>query len=90
MITPAFRVQVEGSDITSRIADRLLDLTLTDHAGIESDSVEIRLDDAGHVIEFPRTGAKLSVSLGYRESELEKMGLFVVMKSSCPDRPASC
>ncbi len=77
-LTPAFIVVAESQDITSKISDRLLSLTITDNAGIKSDAVEIRLDDKDHELVLPRTGAELEVSLGYKETTLERMGLYVV------------
>jgi len=76
-LTPAFKVMAESQDITRKIGDRLLSLTVTDNAGIQSDTVEIRLDDKHHELILPRTGAELEVSLGYKESGVERMGLSV-------------
>ncbi|WP_100097005.1 phage late control D family protein [Candidatus Williamhamiltonella defendens] len=77
-LTPAFKVMAESQDITRKISHRLLSLTVTDNAGIQSDTVEIRLDDKDHELILPRTGAELEVSLGYKESGVERMGLYVV------------
>jgi len=77
-LTPVFTVIAQSQDITSKISDRLLSLTITDNAGIKSDTVEIRLDDKDYTLELPRTGAKLKVSLGYKETTVEHMGLYLV------------
>ncbi len=77
-MTPAFQILADSHDITAKIADRLLSLTLTDEVGIQSDTVEIRLDDRDSAIELPRTGAELVVSVGYQESGLVRMGLYIV------------
>ena len=77
-MTPAFQILADSRDITEKIADRLLALTITDEAGIQSDTVEIRLDDRDDAIELPRTGAELMISIGYRETGLAKMGLYTV------------
>lgn len=77
-LTPAFQVVVGDSDITSLLAERLLSMTVTDQAGIRADTLEIRLDDENHVIEMPRPGVTLTVSLGYKETGLTSMGQFVV------------
>jgi len=73
---PTFRVHADGSDITAKIADRLVRLVLTDEAGFRSDTVEITLDDRGHVVSLPPKGAKLRVWLGM--DALQFMGEFVV------------
>nr|VFK59903.1 MAG: hypothetical protein BECKTC1821F_GA0114240_103826 [Candidatus Kentron sp. TC] len=76
-MTPSFRVFADDVEITNAIRDWLIFLSVTDEAGWQSDTVEIRLDDRDGVIKLPRKGAKLNVRLGYREDGLVRMGLFV-------------
>lgn len=75
---PAFRVTVDGEDITTLLAARLVALSLSDAAGVQSDSVEITLAD--HLplerLEIPPTGAEITVALGY-VFRLRDMGLFI-------------
>jgi len=87
-MTPDFLVKADGSDITHLIRDRLLSIEVSDEAGIKSDSLEIRLDDRGGVIELPRKGAGLDVSLGYKGQALTWVGYFTVDEielSGAPD-----
>ncbi|VAW12420.1 hypothetical protein MNBD_ALPHA09-1889 [hydrothermal vent metagenome] len=77
-MTPDFAILADGVGATSAFADRLLSLTVTDAAGKESDAAEIVLDDRDGIVSLPREGAKLAISLGYIETGLEYMGLFVV------------
>ncbi|WP_372069795.1 contractile injection system protein, VgrG/Pvc8 family (plasmid) [Tistrella mobilis] len=74
---PRWSISADGADITAHLADRLLYLSVTDEAGIKSDAVEIRLDDRDGRIAWPRTGAELSVSMGYAGA-LSPMGLYQV------------
>ena len=75
---PSYRVTVDGQDITSILATRLASLTLTDEAGVQSDSVDITLTD--HLpfarLEIPPTGAEIEVALGYAY-RAKDMGLFI-------------
>ncbi len=75
---PAYRITVNGENITSLLAARLSSLVLTDVAGVESDTVSLTLTD--HLpfqrLEIPPTGAEIEVALGYR-SRLRDMGLFI-------------
>jgi uncharacterized protein len=75
---PYYRVIADSKDVTDAIRDRLLSLSITDAAGMDSDVLEIALDDRDRIIAIPRRGAELDVSLGYRETKLSRMGLFVV------------
>lgn len=75
---PTYRILADNQDITAAIRDRLLLLRLTDAAGIQSDTAEIRLDDRDHAIALPATGASLDIALGYRESGLASMGKYTV------------
>ncbi len=77
-MTPDFRILADSQDITDRIRDRLLSLRITDEAGVKSDTVEIALDDRDALLIWPRHGAELEVSLGYRQTGLVRLGLYVV------------
>lgn len=77
-MTPAFSITADGIVATGAFADRRLSLTITDAAGLESDAAEIVLDDRDAALALPREGAKLAISLGYVETGLEYMGLYVV------------
>ncbi len=76
--TPDFQVLADSTDITAALRDRLLSLSVTDAAGIDSDTLEISLDDRDGVISIPRLGAKLDVRLGYKETGMANLGLYVV------------
>lgn len=89
MITPDFRIIAEGSDITAAIRRGLLSLSITDEAGFSSDKTEIKLDDRDGKIALPRTGAKLEISLGYKETGLVNMGLYVVDEVTVESPPQS-
>lgn len=77
---PTFRITANGRDITGATTGLLKSLTITDEAGYESDTLEISLTDADPLdpIDFPPTGAELEVWLGYQETGLQRMSLFVV------------
>ncbi|WP_084417723.1 contractile injection system protein, VgrG/Pvc8 family [Chrysiogenes arsenatis] len=77
-VRPDFRIMADAADVTAQIRDRLLSLVVTDAAGMESDTVEIALDDRDGMIELPRTGATLSVAMGYVDEGVMSMGRFVV------------
>lgn len=76
---PAFSVLANGADITGVVAGRLRSLSITDEAGFQSDTLELVLadPDPAQPIAIPPTGAELEVSLGYAETGLQRMGLFV-------------
>ena len=89
MATPDFRVIADTVDITNAIRQGLLSLRVTDEAGINSDKVEIKLDDRDGKIEMPNTGAELEIFLGYKEDSLVRMGLFIVDEVSVESPPQS-
>lgn len=78
-MTPAFQLFTDGVDVTSRINDRLLKLTLKDAAGHESDTLAFDVNDCDGLVAIPREGAKLGFWLGYVET-----GLFTVDDVSRP------
>ena len=75
---PAFRVVVDGQDITGVLVKRLARVAVTDEAGVQSDACEIEVtDDPLNRVEVPPSGAELRVDMGYAGA-LRPMGLFVV------------
>ncbi len=87
-MTPDYRIIADTRDVTQAIADRLLDLRLSDEAGEQADRLDLTLDDRDCAIALPRTGAELQVSLGYRERGLVDMGLWVVDEVELSGPPA--
>lgn len=90
---PAFRILADSRDITDAIRDRLLELTITDEAGIKSDQMKLTLDDRraenGAVASLPRMGTRLAVSLGYAETGLRAMGSYLVDEIDLRHPPAT-
>ncbi|PPE03090.1 Phage late control D protein (GPD) [Holospora curviuscula] len=84
---PDFNIWAQGNLITGLIKQRLISLRITDEAGITSDSVEICLDDRDSLIEMPSSGSKLQVHLGYIETGLVSMGLYIVDEVTLEDHP---
>lgn len=87
-MTPDFQILADETDVTAAIRDRLISLAVSDAAGIESDTLEIAIDDRGGVVALPRTGAELEARMGYRESGLARMGLFVADEIGLAGPPA--
>lgn len=75
---PAWRVVLDGQDLTDRLAPRLLDLSLTESRGDEADELNLRLHDHDGRVALPRRGVTLQVAIGWRESGLFDKGTFVV------------
>ncbi len=75
---PDCAIFVNGTDITGKIRDRLLSLTVNDAAGVKSDTVQIELDDRGNRIAEPPDGALIGIAMGYKGMPLVPMGLFVL------------
>lgn len=79
---PAYRVSLDGRDITPTIDPRLVSLTLTQCRGDEADQLDLVLDDADGELAVPRTGVALSLALGWvganADAELVDKGQFIV------------
>lgn len=90
---PDFSIQAGSRDITQAIRDRLLELSVTDEAGIKSDKLQLTLDDRrrenGAVASLPGMGTRLSVSLGYAETGLRDMGSYLVDEIELRHPPAT-
>jgi hypothetical protein len=86
---PAYRVTVDGTDISGRIRPRLISLTLTDNRGFEADTVELALDDSDGQLALPPRGATLQVWLGWQGQPLVDKGTYTIDElehSGAPDQ----
>lgn len=92
-MTPGFRILAGGTDITAAIRDRLIEITVTDVAGIESDTLKLKIDDrrleGGGIAALPTIGTRMVVSMGYVETGLMKMGQYLVDEIECFSPPAT-
>lgn len=90
---PLFRILADSVDITAAIRDRLIELSITDEAGITSDQLKLTLDDRcredGAIAELPQIGTALVVSLGYLETSMVSMGRFIVDEVEIKHPPAT-
>lgn len=75
---PVWRIEADNKDITASLAGRLLELTINDRRGLESDTLDITLDDSDGQIKWPRRGVTLQVYLGYEGMRLYDHGRYVV------------
>ncbi|CAD7722049.1 hypothetical protein LMG31884_33920 [Xanthomonas hydrangeae] len=85
---PQWRVLLDGTDLTDRIAPRLLDLTLTECRGGEADQLDLRIHDHDGKMALPKRGVRLAVALGWKATGLVDKGTFVVDEveySGAPD-----
>lgn len=73
-----FGISVGGVDISSKLAGVSIDMTVTDGAGLNSDTVSLTLDDAGGRIANITTGVRLSVFGGTDEKGVRNFGTYVV------------
>ena len=77
-LTPTFKLVAHGKDITKIIQEHVQHIKLVDTTGFEADTVDIQLHDAGDDIVMPTVGAQLEVYLGYQETELQKLGHYII------------
>jgi phage protein D len=90
----AWRVTLDGEDLTATLAPRLLSLRLSEKLGEEADSLEIVVHDTDGAFVPPRQGARIAVWLGWSRGTGVPIGLvdkgsFVVDEltwSGPPDR----
>lgn len=75
---PAWRVVLDGQDLTERMRPRLLDLTLTESRGGEADQLDLRIHDHDGRMALPRRGVELAVALGWEDAGLIDKGTFRV------------
>jgi len=85
----AFKLTINGSDKTALFADRLESITVVDNTGLDSDTVEIRLDDRDKVIALPSIDVEMQVWLGEQKNDnpkLELAGVYTIDEVETDDR----
>ncbi len=75
---PAYRITLDGRDITQTIDPRLVSLTLTQCRADEADQLDLVLDDSDGLLALPRTGVELTLAIGWAGTELSPKGTFIV------------
>jgi phage protein D len=77
METPVFFIKANGVDITAKLANLGISMTVTDNEGINADSLEIGIDDKDGLVDTPKAGAVLQAIGGYK-GRLRDFGRFSV------------
>ncbi|WP_454259936.1 phage late control D family protein [Pseudoxanthomonas mexicana] len=75
---PAWRVVLDGVDLTDKIRPRLLELSLTECRGGEADQLELRIHDHDGALALPRKGVMLQAAIGFQDEGLVDKGTFKV------------
>lgn len=60
-----FEVIIDGQNITSKLAPMLIRLSVSDKAGLSSDTASIEIDDTNAAAILPRKKAPISIKLGW-------------------------
>lgn len=81
-LTPSFKITANGDDVTKALQANLVSISLSDEDGEQSDELTLRV--AG-LWQRPSYGDELKVWLGYMETGLAYMGMFVVQTTERED-----
>lgn len=88
-LTPAAELTIDGRRFGTQAMSRIISIGLTDKRGFEADELTIELDDHDGTIAIPKTGSKITLKLGYKETGLVEKGEYLVSEftaSGSPDR----
>lgn len=77
MKNAAYKILANRQDITAKISDRLIRLSLHDSVGFENDTAEFEIDNRDSAVEIPPTGAELDIYIGH-ENALSYRGTYTV------------
>lgn len=78
VLIPAFRITVNGKDISPVLRPRLVSMTLSENGEDESDQLDITLDDSDQQIELPTIGISITVAIGWKNGIMIDKGSFIV------------
>jgi phage protein D len=80
---PIINITVAGKTVSSGFYSRLVSASVTDKEGVTSDTFQMELNDGPpDFVDLPTPGDAVSISMGYAETGVRKLGDFVVDKVS--------
>lgn len=79
-MTPLIQIFLDGKDISSRLAGRILQGAIEETDGEKTDELLLTISNYDGLIKKPATGAVLSVQLGWEETGVFKAGQFKVQE----------
>lgn len=88
-LTPSAELTIDGRRFGTQAMSRIISISLTDKRGFEADELTIELDDHEGTLTIPKTGNKITLKLGYKETGLVEKGEYLVSEftaSGSPDR----
>lgn len=90
---PIFKITADDQDITTAIAGRLVELSIKDSSGFDSDTLDLTLNNTGAGIARPRRGVRLQCWMGFKlpsgQEQLYYKGAYYVDElgeSGAPDQ----
>ncbi len=73
-----YRIESNGKDITAALANHLVEISLNDNRGHDSDDLTITLDDIAGDLELPRPGREIKLYIGDAKTGLVFKGVFII------------
>lgn len=83
----AYKLIVNGTDISSLVETRLISLSLKDNRGMESDTLELELSDFDGQLQIPPHNAEIEAWIGWKHSGVEYKGKFTVNETEHSGTP---
>ncbi|WP_151710575.1 contractile injection system protein, VgrG/Pvc8 family [Acinetobacter brisouii] len=84
---PIYRLVVNDIDISSKVNNRLIRMTIDDHRGLEADSINLELSDHDGKLEIPPKNAIIQVWLGWESDGLSYKGKYIVKETEHAGAP---
>lgn len=86
-MTPDWQIRVDGEGITQALEPDLVSVAVSDAAGGAPAALVIQAADTPEVAAWAHAGAEVGVGLGYTDSGLIDLGIFVIDEVSTGDPP---
>lgn len=86
-LTPQAELTIDGRRFGTQAMSRIISISLTDKRGFEADELTIELDDHDGTIAIPKTGSKITLNLGYKETGLVEKGEYLVSEFTASGSP---
>lgn len=84
---PAYRISLDGRDLTSKISPRLQRMTLDESRSDEADTLSLVLEDNDGRLAIPPRGSLLRVAFGWTDTGIVDKGTFTVNETEHAGSP---
>ena len=85
--TPVLKLTADSKPLNDQVMARIMTLSVTDNKNLDADELTLTLDDHDGALALPKRGVKLQCWLGFEDTGIHDMGIYIVDSSEWSGTP---